>query len=187
MQQNWVYKISFFITSPFLIFILTIRFIFRFITGAKTRNIFLIIYSSVDSPSHWAILVPNESGHHPDGLNAGPSKVIHVVEDVENGFKLLFKRNYEPRPSIRLALSSALTRKETEKAVTVLRNILIKVLGKRRYNFYLFFCCWTRHSIILQNAHILNVHEGIPLNKEGEQFFLFKAWLIVRDVYVFPA
>lgn len=38
----------------------------------------------------------------------------------------------EPRPSIRLALSSALTRKETEKAVTVLRNTLIKVSGKRR-------------------------------------------------------
>ncbi|KDR76887.1 hypothetical protein GALMADRAFT_245995 [Galerina marginata CBS 339.88] len=38
----------------------------------------------------------------------------------------------EPRPSIRLALSSALTKKETEKAVGVLKTVLVKVLGKRR-------------------------------------------------------
>ena len=38
----------------------------------------------------------------------------------------------EPRPSIRLALSSALTRKETEKATSVLKSALVKVLGKRR-------------------------------------------------------
>jgi len=38
----------------------------------------------------------------------------------------------EPRPSIRLALTSALTRKETEKAVGVLKSVLVKVLGKRR-------------------------------------------------------
>lgn len=38
----------------------------------------------------------------------------------------------EPRPSIRLALSSALTRKETERAVMVLRNVLVKVLGRRK-------------------------------------------------------
>jgi len=35
-------------------------------------------------------------------------------------------------PSIRLAFSSALTRKERERAVTVLRNMLIRVLGKRK-------------------------------------------------------
>ncbi|KIM41257.1 hypothetical protein M413DRAFT_445294 [Hebeloma cylindrosporum] len=38
----------------------------------------------------------------------------------------------EPRPSIRLALTSALTRKETEKAVGVLKNALVKTLGRRR-------------------------------------------------------
>lgn len=38
----------------------------------------------------------------------------------------------EPRPSIRLALSSALTKKETEKAVGVVKSALVKVLGKRR-------------------------------------------------------
>jgi len=38
----------------------------------------------------------------------------------------------EPRPSIRLALTSALTKKETEKAVSVLKTALVKVLGKKR-------------------------------------------------------
>ena len=38
----------------------------------------------------------------------------------------------EARPSIRLAMTSALTRKETEKAVGVVKAALVKVLGKRR-------------------------------------------------------
>jgi serine palmitoyltransferase len=38
----------------------------------------------------------------------------------------------EPRPSIRLAMSSALTKKETEKAVNVVKAALVKVLGKRK-------------------------------------------------------
>ena len=38
----------------------------------------------------------------------------------------------EARPSIRLAMTSALTRKETEKAVGVVKTALVKVLGKRR-------------------------------------------------------
>ena len=36
------------------------------------------------------------------------------------------------RPSIRLAMTSALTKKEVEKAVGVVKNGLVKVLGKRR-------------------------------------------------------
>ena len=38
----------------------------------------------------------------------------------------------EARPSIRLALTAALTKKETEKAVGVLKSALVKVLSKRR-------------------------------------------------------
>ncbi|KAJ3573105.1 hypothetical protein NP233_g2649 [Leucocoprinus birnbaumii] len=38
----------------------------------------------------------------------------------------------EARPSIRLAMTSALTRKETEAAVKVVKNALVKVLGRRR-------------------------------------------------------
>jgi serine palmitoyltransferase len=38
----------------------------------------------------------------------------------------------EPRPSIKLAMTSALTRKETEKAVGVVKNAFVKVVGRRR-------------------------------------------------------
>lgn len=38
----------------------------------------------------------------------------------------------ETRPSIRLAMSSALTRKEVEKAAGVIKSAVVKVLGRRR-------------------------------------------------------
>lgn len=38
----------------------------------------------------------------------------------------------EVRPSVRLAVSAALTRKECEKAATIVKAALIKALGKRR-------------------------------------------------------
>jgi serine palmitoyltransferase len=37
----------------------------------------------------------------------------------------------EPRPSIRIAASAALTRKETEKAANIVKAALVKVLGRR--------------------------------------------------------
>ena len=38
----------------------------------------------------------------------------------------------EPRPSIRLAMANALAKKETEKALNVVKTALVKVLGKRK-------------------------------------------------------
>ena len=38
----------------------------------------------------------------------------------------------EPRPSIKLAITAALSRKETEKAAQVVKNALIKVLAKHK-------------------------------------------------------
>jgi serine palmitoyltransferase len=38
----------------------------------------------------------------------------------------------EGRPSIRLAITSALSKKETENSIRVVKNALVKVLGKRR-------------------------------------------------------
>jgi len=46
--------------------------------------------------------------------------------------RLRGQEQVEPKPSIRLALTSALTRKETEKAVGIVKTALIKVLGKRK-------------------------------------------------------
>ena len=39
---------------------------------------------------------------------------------------------YDPRPSIRLAVTVALSKKDCEKAAGVMKNVLVKVLGKRR-------------------------------------------------------
>jgi hypothetical protein len=61
-----------------------------------SRDIYLIVYKSHLYASHWAVFVPNETGHHDDGMKAGPGKVINVEGDVNNGFDLLFKRNYDP-------------------------------------------------------------------------------------------
>jgi len=63
------------------------------------RDVFLIRYKSHLFPSHWAIFVPNRAGHHVKGTNAGPGKVIHVEGDVNVGFNLHFKRNYDPLES----------------------------------------------------------------------------------------
>lgn len=38
----------------------------------------------------------------------------------------------EPRPSIRLAVSAALSKKDCEKAASVIKSSLVKILGKRR-------------------------------------------------------
>jgi serine palmitoyltransferase len=37
----------------------------------------------------------------------------------------------EPRPSIKIAVSAALSKKDTEKAASILKGVLIKVLGKK--------------------------------------------------------
>jgi serine palmitoyltransferase len=38
----------------------------------------------------------------------------------------------EPRPSIRLAMTSALSKKDTEKAIGIVKAALVKVVGRRR-------------------------------------------------------
>ena len=45
--------------------------------------------------------------------------------------RLRGQETFEPRPSLKICASAALSKKGTEKAVGVLRNVLIKVLGKR--------------------------------------------------------
>ena len=51
--------------------------------------------------SHWALFVPNATGHRGDGINSGPGKVNHVEGSVNAGFQLIFKRNYNPLESAR--------------------------------------------------------------------------------------
>jgi len=45
------------------------------------------------------LFVPNKAGHFANWMDAGPGKVIHVEGDVNGGFELAFKRNYDPLQS----------------------------------------------------------------------------------------
>jgi serine palmitoyltransferase len=70
--------------------------------------------------------------------NAEERLLQEVVEEclvqvviVTRAWKLKGQEMVEPWPSICLDLSSALMRKDTEKAVAVLKNMLIKVLSKK--------------------------------------------------------
>lgn len=54
------------------------------------------------------------------GVMLTRAKRLHGLEHVE------------PRPSIRLAVTAALTRKDCEKAAGIIKAALVKVLGKRK-------------------------------------------------------
>ena len=106
-------------------------------------------------PISSAFLLPSAANHSPSRKNNPTSPVVkdapeydadteerllqEVVEEALAQGVLLTRpkrlRTQEvnpPKPSIRLAISSALTKKECEKAATVLKSALVKVLGKRR-------------------------------------------------------
>ena len=90
-------------------------------------------------PSNPASVLPREAGTW-DWDVEGEERVLQdVVEEalgqgvmITRAKRLRGQEMVDARPSIRLAMSSALTRKETEKAVGVVRAALVKVLGRRR-------------------------------------------------------
>ena len=62
-----------------------------------------------------------------------------VVEDCLNQGIMITRAKHlrgqelvEPRPSIRLAISAALSKKDCEKAAGVIKSSLVKILAKRR-------------------------------------------------------
>lgn len=59
-------------------------------------------------------------------------ETLHQGVMITKAKRLRGQEVLEARPSIRLALTSALTRKETEKAVTIVKGVLVKVLGRRK-------------------------------------------------------
>jgi len=91
--------------------------------------------------------------------NAEERVLQEVVEEcfaqnvmVNRAKRLKGQEILEPRPSIRLALSSALTRKETEMAVTVLRNMQNQDPGQTVVEF--------GFSFFLGRDTFYNVHEN---------------------------
>lgn len=115
------------------------------------------IYVRQQSPSSLhpssALLISSPPKHHSSSHSATSAKDVgrevdydteerllqEVVEEtlaqgviVTRAKRLKGQEMTETRPSIRLAMTSALSKKETEKAVGVLKTALIKVLGKKR-------------------------------------------------------
>jgi serine palmitoyltransferase len=91
----------------------------------------------VDKPSNPASLRSNDEPEFDVGLEE--RLLQEVVEEALSQGVLITKARrlrgqepIEPRPSIRIALTSALTKKEIEKAASVIRASLVKVLGKRK-------------------------------------------------------
>lgn len=75
----------------------------------------------------------------PFDIDAEERLLQEVVDDVlaqgifiTRAKRLRGQEMSEAQPSIRLAISSALTKKECEKAATIIKTSLVKVLGKRR-------------------------------------------------------
>ncbi|KAF9055120.1 PLP-dependent transferase [Hymenopellis radicata] len=93
----------------------------------------------VSKASNPASIIPREAGTWDWDIEEEENLLRAVVDEALSQGVLIMKAKrlremelVETKPSIRLALTSALTRKETEKAVGIVKAALVKVLGKRR-------------------------------------------------------
>ena len=92
---------------------------------------------SAAKPSNPASALPRNP--QPFDIDTEERLLQEVVDDVlaqgiliTRAKRLRGQEMSEARPSIRLAISSAFTKKECEKAATTIKTSLVKVLGKRR-------------------------------------------------------
>lgn len=84
-------------------------------------------------------MLPRDAGTWDWDIEAEERTLQDVVDEalvqgvlITRAKRLRGQEIIEARPSIRLALTSSLTRKETEKAVGVVKAALVKVLARRR-------------------------------------------------------
>lgn len=89
--------------------------------------------------SNPANILPREADNWDWDIESEEKALQDVVDEalaqgviITRAKRLRGQEMVEARPSIRLALTSALTKKETEKAVGVVKTALVKVLSKRR-------------------------------------------------------
>lgn len=90
-------------------------------------------------PSNPTSLLPRDAATWDWDIETEEKLLQDVVEEalaqgvmITKAKRLRGQEAIDPRPSIRLAMTSALTKKETEKAVMVVKSSFVKVLGKRR-------------------------------------------------------
>ncbi|KAM6501319.1 serine palmitoyltransferase [Amanita muscaria] len=88
-------------------------------------------------PSNYTSIFPRDPSWWECDIETEEQQLQEVVEEalsqgvmITKARRLRGQEMVEPRPSIKLAMTSALTRKETEKAVNVVKAALIKVLRK---------------------------------------------------------
>ncbi|KAF5350560.1 hypothetical protein D9756_008578 [Leucocoprinus leucothites] len=90
-------------------------------------------------PSNPTSIMPKDAASWDWDIPAEEKLLQDVVDEalvqgviITKAKRLRGQEMVDARPSIRLAMTSALTKKETEKAVNVVKSALVKVLGKRR-------------------------------------------------------
>ena len=90
-------------------------------------------------PSNPSSILPRDVSRWDWDIETEEDLLQEVVEEalsqgvmIAKAQRLRGQEMVEVRPSIRLALTSALTKKETEKAVGIVKASLVKILGKRR-------------------------------------------------------
>jgi serine palmitoyltransferase len=94
---------------------------------------------SSPKPSNPTSVLPRDAAKWDWDIEAEERMLQDVVDEalgqgvmITKAKRLRGQEMVEARPSIRLALTSALTKKETEKAIGVVKAALVKVLAKRR-------------------------------------------------------
>ncbi|KAK2463332.1 hypothetical protein APHAL10511_004643 [Amanita phalloides] len=99
----------------------------------------LLSPSSPSKPSNPTSIIPREAARWDWDIETEERLLQEVVEEcllqgvmITKAKRLRGQEMIEPRPSIRMAMTSALTKKETEKAVNVVKAAFVKVLSKRK-------------------------------------------------------
>ncbi|KAF8622397.1 hypothetical protein AX15_007049 [Amanita polypyramis BW_CC] len=90
-------------------------------------------------PSNPSSIFPRDGAWREWDIETEEQLLQEVVEEalsqgvmITKAKRLRGQEMVEPRPSIRLAMTSSLTKKETERAVNIVKSALVKVLGRRK-------------------------------------------------------
>ena len=94
---------------------------------------------SPSKPSNPSSILPRDATRWEWDIEGEERLLQEVVEEclsqgvmITKAKRLRGQELVEPRPSVRLAMTSALTKKETEKAVNVVKAALVKTLSRKK-------------------------------------------------------
>ncbi|KAF8721615.1 hypothetical protein AX14_010220 [Amanita brunnescens Koide BX004] len=94
---------------------------------------------SPSKPSNPTSIFPRDASRWDSDIEAEERQLQEVVEEclsqgvmITKAKRLRGQEMVDPRPTIRLAITSALTKNETDKAINVVKTALIKVLNRKK-------------------------------------------------------